>query len=99
MTTTPERRWFRWSLRTMFVLLTGAAIGLGLVERERRDKVARTTMLRDLEDRRAITAWETANDTGNVREMRMIEVQTAKLSPGEIEQVRATFPEAKIVER
>lgn len=94
-----RRRWLRFSLRFLFALTTGAAIGAGLALKGARDESARMAMLRQLEQRRGIIGWETTSDTGDVRSMRVITVQVRNLRQGELGAIKALFPEAKIIEQ
>jgi hypothetical protein len=58
MTPAPKRRWFRWSLRTMFVLTTIAGWGLACrpywIKRESRVDVSRQEFLSGTNDNRNI---------------------------------------------
>ena len=106
--TAPKRRWFQWSLRTMFVVVTGAGIacGLGWINHRVND---RDRVLKLLNQRGALTgsiASEAPSlklpflwTTFGARPIGVIVLPDGAFTDGELAEIAVLFPESSIQQR
>jgi hypothetical protein len=102
MTTAPKRRWFRFSLRTLFVVVTVAALFLGWIGVSLKQARQRTDVLQSLEVSGArITRIPAKSSPFMLRTFGATYVGEILLpsdtfSVSDVNRARAIFPEAKI---
>jgi hypothetical protein len=105
MTTAPTRRWFRWSLRTMFVVVTVLACWLGWTLHQWQN---RRQLLGQLTSQHAITGifWKDGSKGQKplafalwpfaAGQIRMILLEDGHFTDADIDRLEALFPEAEL---
>lgn len=105
MTPAPKRRWFKFSLRTLFVVMTVVAATLGWLSwRFEQARERRTIMIQYLRagagfgdtdrDRREPLFWEFFGDVGPIMD---IELPSDKFTEADQRRLQSIFPEIPVI--